>query len=173
MIIHRLYLSLSHGPKYNIFKSHAIKQRLHGSWGTLHPRHDMHTQQRSVHALHQQVPGAFPYAELQSFCRMLQCFANCNRWRRFACGDRCDICKAIRYCNCRTWHRTFHTIVPKLILAPIEHTFTQSTNQILKFPDHIGIFKCRKWSPNISTNTFLSTYYVDLWYTHRTRWQLS
>ena len=69
---------LNHGYKHKRFNSHAIKQRLHGSWNTIHPRHDMHTQQRSVHVHHQQESVAYPHAELQTFSRMLRRSVHCT-----------------------------------------------------------------------------------------------
>ena len=66
-----------HGHKHKRLNSHAIKQRLHGSWNTIHSKHDMHTQQRSVHAHHQQEAVAYPHAELLPFSRMLWCSVYC------------------------------------------------------------------------------------------------
>ena len=86
---------LPHGHKHNRFYSLAIKQMLHGPWNTINSRHDMHTQQRSVHAHHQQEAVAYPHAELQPFSRMLRCSVYCT----------ITFEKTTRYCAYRRWHR--------------------------------------------------------------------
>ena len=85
---------LPRGYKHKRFNSHAIKQKLHGSWNTIHSRHDMHTQQRSVHA-HQQPAVTYPHAELQPFNRMLRCSVCCTvtfakQWDIVLVGDDTD-----------------------------------------------------------------------------------
>ena len=77
MVMDALCLMFTSWLKHKRFNSHAIKQKLHGSWNTIHPRHDMHTQQRSVHA-HHQPAVTYPHAELQPFNRMLQCSVYCT-----------------------------------------------------------------------------------------------
>ena len=100
----------------------------------------MHTQQRSVHAYHQQEAMAYAYAELQSFSRVLWyslyytiTFAKQNYI--VLVGDNTEFS---------------YSFVPNLILTPIEYTFTLSQSQVLKVLDAIGIdYKYSKLSANI------------------------
>ena len=133
---------LPHGHKHKRFNLHAIKQRLHGSWNTIHSRHDMHTQQRSVHAHHQQEAVAYPHAELLPFSRMLWCSVYCiitfaKQQDIVFVGDDPD--------------RVHICVLSDIGLKRIYfHTESKSN-----FPDPIGIdYKCSKLSVNISINTY-------------------
>ena len=116
-----------------------------------HARHDMHTQQRSVYAHHQQEAVAYAYAELQLFNRVL--------W--YCLYYTITFAKQMILCWWEITQSLSYSFVPNLILTPIEYIFTMSQSQVLKVLDAMGIvYKSSKLSANISINT----YYMHMLY---------